>query len=323
MKNFNVTAFGEVLIDFTSAGISDAGQMLYERNAGGAPANVAAAVSRLGGSSAFIGKTGEDLFGDFLRETLKSSGVETRGMKTAQSQSTTLAFVTLTPEGERSFSFYRNPGADTMISHDELDISILEDSLFLHIGSLSMTHDPARSATLAAVKIVKDAGGYISCDPNWREPLWKDRETGIEMMKSLFQYADIVKVSEDELYLLTGIMDYSNGAGKIMKGGTRMVLVTLGSQGVFYKTNTSEGFVQSPEVSVIDTTGAGDSFVGGLLYRLSHVPVEADIFSLSKEELESHLRFANTAASLCVTKRGGIPAMPALSDVLELLKRYE
>ncbi len=321
MKKYDVTALGEILIDFTSAGVSDAGQMIYERNAGGAPANVAAAVSRLGGKSAFIGKTGDDLFGDFLRKTLDLYKVETSGMRTVQCQPTTLAFVTLAPGGERSFTFYRNPGADTMISSDELDSLILKDSLFLHIGSLSMTDEPSRSASLAAVKIVKDAGGYISYDPNWREPLWEDNETGIQVMKSLLPVADIVKVSDEELFLLTGIKDYSAGAGKIMEEGAKMVLVTLGAEGVFYKTGTSEGIVGSPVVSVVDTTGAGDSFVGGLLYRLSRSPAKADMFSLNKEELESHLRFANSVASLCVTKRGGIPAMPQLSEVLELLTK--
>ncbi len=322
MKQFDITALGEILIDFTSAGLSAAGQVLYERNAGGAPANVAAAVARLGGKAAFIGKTGKDDFGTFLRGTLESYGIETRGMQTAQEQHTTLAFVTLAAGGERNFSFYRNPGADTQLSTDELDVSLLADTRFLHIGSLSLTHDSARSATIAAIKKVRESGGYISYDPNWRAPLWDNRETGIRMMKSLFPYANMVKVSDEELKLLFDTDDYSAGATKILAEGAQLVLVTLGPKGVFYKTATDEGIVDVPKVTVIDTTGAGDSFVGGLLYRLSRCPDGTDPFVKPKEELEADLRFANTVASLCVTKRGAIPAMPVLADVTAFLKAH-
>lgn len=322
MKQFDVTALGEILIDFTSAGLSAAGQVLYERNAGGAPANVAAAVARLGGKSAFIGKTGKDDFGTFLRGTLETFGIETRGMQTAKEQHTTLAFVTLAPGGERSFSFYRNPGADTQLSSDELDMSLLADTRFLHIGSLSLTHDSARAATIAAIKKVRESGGYVSYDPNWRAPLWDSRETGIRMMKSLFPYANMVKVSDEELKLLFDTEDWSAGAAKILAEGAQLVLVTLGPKGVFYKTADAEGIVGVPKVTVVDTTGAGDSFVGGLLYRLSRSPAGTNPFSKSKDELEADLCFANAVASLCVTKRGAIPAMPALSDVTEFLRTH-
>jgi fructokinase len=319
MKTIDVTALGEILIDFTSAGTSAAGQVLYERNPGGAPANVAAAVARLGGKSAFIGKTGNDVFGNFLRETLDTCGIQTRGMRTALAQPTTLAFVTLAEGGERSFSFYRNPGADTQLAPEDLDDEILRTSLFLHVGSLSLTHEPARAATLAAIQTVKDAGGYISYDPNWRAPLWKDEETGIRMMKSLLPVADMVKVSDEELALLFGTEDYSAGAGHILEQGVRLVLVTLGAKGVFYRTRTAEGIVGVPLVAAMDTTGAGDAFVGGLLYRFSRTPARMKPFTKSKDELEADLHFANAVASLCVTKRGAIPAMPALQEVVKAL----
>lgn len=321
MKKIDVTALGEILIDFTSAGLSEAGQMLYERNAGGAPANVSASVARLGGKAAFIGKTGTDVFGTFLRETLDTHGIETRGMRQAKDTPTTLAFVTLAAGGERSFSFYRNPGADTQLSPEELDASLLEDSRFLHIGSLSLTHERARSATIEAIKIVKKAGGLISYDPNWRAPLWENRETGIRMMKSLFPYSDMVKVSDEELLLLFGTEDYSAGAGKILDNGAQLVLVTLGPKGVFFKTQTEEGVVGAPPVSVVDTTGAGDSFVGGLLYRLTRNSAEANPFIKNSFDLEADLRFANAVASLCVTKRGAIPAMPGLAEVESFLQK--
>jgi fructokinase len=323
MKKYDVTSLGEILIDFTYAGLSSAGQVLYERNAGGAPANVAAAVARLGGVSAFIGKTGKDIFGDFLRKTLQEYGIETRGMQISTDQPTTLAFVTLAPGGERSFSFYRNPGADTQLSTSVLDIGLLCDTQFLHVGSLSLTHESAREATLAAISQVRKAGGFISYDPNWREPLWENRETGIGMMKTLFQYADVVKVSDEELFLLFGTTDYSAGAQAILEQGPSLVLVTLGPKGVFFKTRKYEGTVVAPAVTVVDTTGAGDSFVGGLLYRLTRSSGGKNPFDRTEEELVKDLHFANAVASLCVTKRGAIPAMPVLSDVHYLLGRDE
>lgn len=318
MKQFDVTTLGEILIDFTSAGLSSAGQVLYERNPGGAPANVAAAVARLGGRAAFIGKTGDDDFGRFLKNTLDNIGIETRGMQVSREQPTTLAFVTLTPGGERSFSFYRHPGADTQLSASELDTGVLEASRCLHIGSLSLTHESARKATLEALKRVRAAGGFISYDPNWRAPLWENRELGIRMMKSLFPYADVVKVSDEELELLYGTGEYSTGAAKILAEGAKLVLVTLGKHGVFYKTATMEGCVAVPEVTVVDTTGAGDSFVGGLLWRLTRTPEGMDPFAKSKTDLEADLRFANCVAALCVTKRGAIPAMPTRAEVTAL-----
>jgi fructokinase len=314
-KDIDVTALGEILIDFTFAGLSQNGQVLYERNAGGAPANVVAAVARLGGKSAFIGKTGNDVFGLFLKETLVNNGIETDGMTVCEEYPTTLAFVTLSPGGERSFSFYRNPCADTQLSSGELNTGILGRSRFLHIGSLSLTHESARGATLQAIHAVKKSGGFISYDPNWRKPLWENQEKAVGLMKSIFAFADMVKVSDEELLLLFGTEDYSSGAEKILDAGARLVLVTLGPRGVFYKTRTMEGIVGAPQVSVVDTTGAGDSFVGGLIYRLTRRSMNENPFPGTKTELEADLRFANAVASLCVTKRGGIPAMPGLSEV--------
>lgn len=319
MKKFDVTSIGEVLIDFTYAGVSDKEQTLYERNPGGAPANVAVAVSHLGGKSAFIGKTGNDVFGTFLHDTLESYGVETCGMSISNIQPTTLAFVTLTQGGERNFSFYRNPGADTLLSSDDLDISLLENSRFLHIGSLSLTHEPARAATYAAIKIAKNSGSFISYDPNWRSPLWSDANTGISMMKSLLDFADLVKISDEELKLLFETGNYSAGAEKILAHGAKLVLITLGARGVFYKTAKLEGIIPAPVVSVTDTTGAGDSFLGALLYRLTRTADGTDLFTRNKTELESDIIFAAASAALCVTKRGAIPAMPSLKDVQEFL----
>lgn len=317
-KKFDVVALGEILIDFTFAGKSEAGKNIFEENPGGAPANCACAVSKLGGKSAFIGMTGEDSFGKDLKNVLEELGVSTQGMCTTEKQHTTLAFVTLDESGERHFSFCRNPGADTQLSVSDLNREILESTKFLHIGSLSLTDEPAKSATEEAVTIVKKAGGLISYDPNYRETLWGKRTDAVETIKSMIPKADIVKVSEDELALLYGKNTaYEDGAAHILSSGCTLVLVTLGSKGVFYagKTKNGErisGIVAAKKVSVVDTTGAGDSFNGGLLYRLSRA---AEPLLLTKAGIESDLAFANTVAGLCVTKRGAIPALPTLAEV--------
>lgn len=323
MKNVDVVALGEILIDFTEAGVSVSGQALYERNAGGAPANVAVAVARLGGTAAFIGKTGPDDLGSFLRRTLADAGVETRGMRVSESLHTTLAFVSLSPGGERSFSFARNPGADTELSAGELDLSLIENARFLHVGSLSLTHEPARSATLRAIAHARASGTFVSYDPNWRAPLWKSIDEGLSAMKSLFPHADLVKVSDAELELLYGLSankeeDLAAGADRILAEGPRLVLVTLGPRGVYYRVSGHGGFVGVPKVSVVDTTGAGDSFVGGLLYRLSRDGRFGSLDDMAA--LEADIGFANAVASLCVTRRGAIPAMPTLAETETLLE---
>lgn len=325
MNSYDVAALGEILIDFTSAGVSSAGQALFERNPGGAPANVAVAIARLGGRSAFIGKTGKDLFGNFLEQTLRETGVDTCSLKSDPDYNTTLAFVSLSSNGEREFSFYRNPGADTRLSPDDLDKTLLESVTFLHIGSLSLTHEPSRSATLKAIRIVAEAGGIVSYDPNWRPSLWASQEEGLAAMKSLFPLSHLVKVSEEELSLLFGIQpdddtEIDRGAGMILETGAKMVCVTLGPRGVYYKTRKHSGFVPCESVKVVDTTGAGDSFVGGLLYRLSRLSKGVDPFDRDADSIRDDLVFANAVASLCVTRRGAIPALPNLAEVEVFLR---
>ncbi len=312
-----VVCLGEILVDFTSVGISDAGQPLYECNPGGAPANVAAAVARLGGRSAFIGTVGSDPFGVFLRTALVNCGVDVRGLGVCAEHHTTLAFVNLAPDGERSFSFCRSPGADTTLSPESLDPDLLTGCRFLHVGSLSLTREPARSATMAAIERVRASGGLICVDPNWRPNLWPDRDTGIRAMKSLVQHADILKVSDEELPLLTGTSDPEYGARLLLQQGPSLVLVTLGKDGAFVSSAADSFRVPAPEVSVLDTTGAGDSFVGGLLFRLSLMedPLHSD-----SGALRSAVAFANAVAALCVTRRGAISALPDLQETTTFLR---
>lgn len=317
MEKYDVVALGEILIDFTFAGKNAGGKNVYEENPGGAPANCAGAVAKLGGRSAFIGMTGFDSFGDDVRKALSEIGVETKGMRSTGKQHTTLAFVSLDEGGERHFSFCRNPGADTQLSPDDLDREMLSHARILHVGSLSLTDEPAKSATLEAVSLVKKAGGIISYDPNYRASLWHGRSDAVPLMKSLVPLADIVKVSDEELSLLYGNeIGVDDGAEAILSEGARLVLVTLGAKGVHYAARTDGGAVISgtlgvPSVTVVDTTGAGDSFTGGLLFRLTR---REHPLSFTKDELESDLAFANAVASICVTRRGALPALPTFGE---------
>lgn len=320
MAQYDITTLGEILIDFTPAGISENGRNLFEENPGGAPANVAAASAKLGAKVAFIGKTGCDTFGQNAKAALESCGVFTGAMKEDSAHHTTLAFVTLSENGERSFSFARNGGADINLTVEDVDASLIKNSRILHIGSLSFTDEPSRSATREALKIAKGNGVLVSYDPNWRELLWKHASIGVETMKSLFTYADIVKISDDELELLYGA-NSSNAAQHILDAGAKLVCVTLGKDGVFYKTNSFQGIISIPNypIKTIDTTGAGDSFTGALLYRLTR---KSNALNFTKDELAKDLNFANAAATLCVSRRGAIPALASLEEVENLMRMF-
>lgn len=317
MKKFDVTALGEILIDFTYAGENADGKKIYEANPGGAPANCVCAVAKLGGNGAFIGMTGTDSFGDDLRRTLQSLGVDTSAMRTTDKQHTTLAFVSLDENGERTFSFCRNPGADTQLMTADLDDELLQHTRILHVGSLSLTEEHSKNATFAAVRMVKNAGGLVSYDPNYRKALWGARNDAVSEMQSLLPFADIVKVSDEELPILLGAgITPEKGAQHLLAGGASLVLITLGAKGVLYcarvGADTYTGTVGVRDVTVVDTTGAGDSFTGGLLYRLTR---RTEPLMFTQAEIEADLAFANAVASLCVTKRGGIPALPTLPEV--------
>ncbi len=323
MKKFDLVALGEILIDFTYAGTNADGKKIYEENPGGAPANCVSALSKLGGKGAFIGMTGRDSFGEDLRRVLEGINVDTSGMCYSDFQHTTLAFVSLDQNGERSFSFCRNPGADTQLRPEDLNGEILADARIFHIGSLSLTDEPAKSATLAAIEMVKKGGGLISYDPNYRANLWHGRHDALPLMKSLFRFADIVKVSDEELALLFGKeTELEDGGNRILDLGVSLAMITLGADGVFYVAKLADGKrisgkVGCKKVKVVDTTGAGDSFTGGMLYRLTR---RENPLAFTKEELESDLEFSNTVASICVTRRGAIPALPTLAEVNEFNK---
>ena len=310
---FDVVTLGEILIDFTPCGKSVAGQRVFEQNPGGAPANVLASLCKCGKKVAFIGKVGKDMHGAFLKETLIENGICAEGLVEDENVFTTLAFVALSDTGERSFSFARKPGADTCLTEAELKDELIRDAKIFHIGSLSLTADPSRSTTIKALEIAKDAGCIISYDPNYRAPLWDSKEDAIAGMRSVVPYIDVMKISDEETALLTDVEEPEGAAQKLVEMGVPLVAVTLGSKGALVCTKEGSQVVPGFKANMVDTTGAGDSFWGGFLNKLLDSGKKPCDVTLS--EAVEFARFGNAVASLCVEKRGAIPAMPTTKEV--------
>ena len=315
---FDIVALGELLIDFTYCGKSENGMNLFEQNPGGAPANVLSCLSKLGKNTAFIGKVGKDMHGEFLKSVLQENKVDTSGLIEDKDAFTTLAFVSLSDNGERTFSFSRKPGADTLLRPEEINEKIIKNSKIFHIGSLSLTDEPAKSATLKAIDIAKENNLIISYDPNYRELLWENRETAIIGMRSVLPFIDIIKISDEETELLTDIKDPKLAAEKLVKSGITIVVVTLGEKGTLVCTKEGSAYVNGFKTTAIDTTGAGDAFFGGFLNKIIEDKNASDKIGLSV--LCEYAKFGNAVASLCVENRGAIPAMPKLEDVLNRMK---
>ena len=313
----DVTALGEILIDFTPCGKSEAGQRVFEQNPGGAPANVLACLNKCGKKTAFIGKVGNDMHGQFLVDVLKDSGICTDGVVVDDNVFTTLAFVALSDSGERSFSFARKPGADTCLTKEELKEEIIRDSKVFHIGSLSLTTEPAKGTTFKALEIAKEAGCMISYDPNYRAPLWDSKEAAIEGMRSVVSYVDVMKISDEETVLLTDMEEPEAAAKKLVDMGVSVVAVTLGAEGALVCTKEGSIVVPGFKADMVDTTGAGDSFWGGFLKCLLESGKRPEDVSL--QEAAEFARYGNAVASLCVEKRGAIPAMPSTEEIKERL----
>lgn len=314
---FSVSALGELLIDFTDAGTSAGGQRLFERNPGGAPANVLVALERLGHKTAFLGKVGQDMHGEFLRATLEGQGIDTTGLVTDPDAFTTLAFVALAPNGEREFSFARKPGADTRITADELARDVIASSRVFHVGSLSLTDEPARSATLAALACAREAGCVLSYDPNYRANLWPSVEAAMDQMRSVVPQMDLMKLSDEECELLTGEKDPEAAAASLLERGPKVVAVTLGAGGAYVRCAEGGAEVAGFPADAVDATGAGDSFWGGFLAAFCEsgkAPAEVTL-----ADAVSFARLGNVVASLCVRKRGAIPAMPTREEAEALL----
>ncbi len=317
-KKYDVIALGELLIDFTMNGQSEQGNNMFEACPGGAPCNVLALLNKMGKKTAFIGKVGKDQFGALLRDTITEAGIDASNLMVDENVNTTLAFVHTFPDGDREFSFYRNPGADMMLTADEVNPEVVKDTKVFHFGTLSMTHEGVREATKKAVETAKANGCLVSFDPNLRPPLWSSLDLAKEQMEYGFGKCDILKISDNEIQFVSGKEDYDEGIAYLQETyNIPLILLTRGKDGsrAYYKGMRVErpGF----SVKAIETTGAGDTFCGSSLNYL----VDHDFENLTEEQLGEMLTFANAAAALVTTKKGAIKAMPVKEEVLELIQK--
>ena len=317
-KKYDVIALGELLIDFTMNGQSEQGNNMFEACPGGAPCNVLALLNKMGKKTAFIGKVGKDQFGALLRDTITEAVIDASNLMVDENVNTTLAFVHTFPDGDREFSFYRNPGADMMLTADEVNPEVVKDTKVFHFGTLSMTHEGVREATKKAVETAKANGCLVSFDPNLRPPLWSSLDLAKEQMEYGFGKCDILKISDNEIQFVSGKEDYDEGIAYLQETyNIPLILLTMGKDGsrAYYKGMRVErpGF----SVKAIETTGAGDTFCGSSLNYL----VDHDFENLTEEQLGEMLTFANAAAALVTTKKGAIKAMPVKEEVLELIQK--
>ncbi|MBE6932312.1 MAG: carbohydrate kinase [Ruminococcaceae bacterium] len=315
----DVTALGELLIDFACRSTDSDGYPVMEAHPGGAPANFLAALTKYGAKTALLGKVGTDAFGKLLTGTLQKAGIETKGLVMAEDVFTTLAFVTFDEHGDREFSFSRKPGADTCLTFEELDLSLIDEAKVFHFGTLSLTDEPARSTTCKAVAYAKRKGKLITYDPNLRKPLWKDMETAKEQLLWGLGQADVVKISDEEVEFLFNL-GVEEGASHILQSfGVKLVFVTCGPDGCFFKNAKAEGMVPSlSDITVIDTTGAGDIFGGSAVWKLLQTDKSPE--DLTEIELRDIVTFACTAAGLSTTASGGISSVPEYGEVLRRME---
>lgn len=314
MKKTDVTALGEVLIDFTENGIDGAGNPVLTANPGGAPGNVLAMLAKLGRKCSFIGKVGRDDFGDFLAETLENAGIDIAGLARDRKVHTTLAFVHTHEGGERSFSFYRDPGADMMLTGEEVDESLIENSRIFHFGTLSLTDEPCRSATVKAVAAAKRAGIPVSFDPNLRENLWESLDLAKKQISWGLDRCDILKISDNELEFMTGESDFDKGAGILLKQhpGISFMSLTAGEQGSIAYYRGRRIYVPAVEVeNPVEKTGAGDTFCACVLNGI----LDLGLDGLSDDSVREILRFANAAASVVICRKGALKSMPERQEI--------
>lgn len=317
MKDFDVIALGELLIDFTENGKSSQGNPLFEANPGGAPCNVLSMLSKLGHKTAFIGKVGKDFFGEQLKSAITEVGIDPSYLCMDEEIHTTLAMVHTYPDGDRDFSFYRNPGADMMLTEKEVPEELIGNSKIFHFGTLSMTHDEVRKATKKAIDVAKKSGAVISFDPNLRPPLWKSLEDAKEQAAFGFSQCDVLKISDNEIQWFTGEEDYDEGIKKLRSQyDIPLILLSMGKEGsrAYYKDLRVEvgAFIQE---NTIETTGAGDTFGGCCL----HFVLKYGLDQLDEEKLKEMLQFANKAASIVTTRKGALRVMPSEEEIKKCL----
>lgn len=316
-KKYDVTALGELLIDFTDNGLSSQGNTLFEANPGGAPCNVLAMLNKAGRKTAFIGKVGRDIFGYKLKAVLDEVGIDTSNLLMDEDARTTLAFVQTLAGGDRDFSFYRNPGADIMLKASELKEELLTDTKVFHFGTLSLTHEGVREATKKAISIAKESGAVISFDPNLRPPLWKSLDDAKVQAAYGFSQCDVLKISDNEIQWFTGEEDYDAGIAKLREQyDIPLIFLSMGPDGsrAYYKDLRVEvaPFLQE---NTIETTGAGDTFGGSCIHHVLKYGLE----NLDEEKLTEMLTFANAAASIVTTRKGALRVMPSVEEVEALI----
>lgn len=319
-KTYDVTALGEILIDFTMNGQSEQGNNIFEACPGGAVDNALAMLSKLGRKTAFIGKVGKDQFGRLLKATLEEVGIDASGLAVDDEVNTTLAFVHTFPDRDREFSFYRKPGADMMLSVDDVDYDLIRKSRVFHLGTLSMTDEPAISATKKALEVAKEAGCMITFDPNLREPLWRDLEDAKEAMRYVFGYCDVLKISDNEIQFISGKEDYDEGIKYLQDTyNIPVIFLTMGKDGsrAYYKDLRVEkkGFT----VKAIETTGAGDTFCANAINGVMKYGID----NLDEEKLGEILTYANAGAALITLKKGAMRSMPTPEQIEELIRSQE
>lgn len=318
---YDVTALGELLIDFTSSGLSSQGNPLLEANPGGAPCNVLAMLSKLGHKTAFLGKVGDDFLGRMLRKRTDQAGIDMSSLLFDKEIPTTLAMVQTLPGGDREFSFYRKPGADIMLTKEELDLNKIDHAKIFHFGTLSFTDEPSRTAALFAMDYAKKQGKLLSFDPNWRAPLWNSVEEAMPFIKKGLGACDILKISDNEIELVTGETDIDAGMKKLLAEfpNIRLAFATLGPDGSrAYKDGISVSAAPFRTEKTIETTGAGDTFFGSAL----HFVLKYGLDGLDEEKLSELLSFANAAAALITTKKGALCVMPTEEEVLAFMKEF-
>ena len=311
----DVIALGELLVDFATQSTDTDGYPTMAAHPGGAPANFLAALTKFGAKTALMGKVGTDTFGKLLLSTLQKAGIDTRGMIATDDVFTTLAFVTFDAHGDREFAFARKPGADTCIRFEELDLSLIDEAKVFHFGTLSLTDEPARSATYQAVAYAKSKGKLITFDPNLRKPLWKDPDTCKEQMLWGIRQADVMKISDEEVEFLFGLGVEEGAAHILREFGVKLVFVTCGPDGCYFSNGTATGKVPSLSgIQVKDTTGAGDIFGGSAVWKLLQLDKAPE--TLTEDELRDVVTFACTSAGLSTTRAGGISSVPEYAEVL-------
>ncbi len=316
----DILAIGELLIDFTAITEKN-GDIYYKQNAGGAPANVVCMAAKLGASTGFIGKIGKDMFGNYLKGILEERKVDTRGLILDKDFSTTLAFVKNGSHGERDFVFYRKNSADLNMKFSEVNLKLIDECKIFHFGALSLTAEPSKSATINAVEYAKAKGKIISYDPNWRPILWQSKEQAVQAMKNVLRYVDIIKVSEEELQIITDCGNLLPAIAKLLNMGIKIVCITQGAKGCIIATKSSVELYPAYKVDSVDTLGSGDSFLGGFLYKL--LEKSKDITELTSDELYEMSDFANACGAITSMEHGAIPAMPDLKEVEEFMEKTE